>query len=61
MRTTEESGAAQRPDRLTIRVSRDGGRTYETTVRVRAEERLWPWRLGNWPECRCPQHRPSCS
>lgn len=42
---------------LTIRVSRDGGKTYETTAVVHSGDKLSPLEVSTWPPCRCPLHR----
>ncbi|MGW1008203.1 hypothetical protein [Streptomyces chartreusis] len=44
---------------MTIRISRDGGRTYADPIEVRPNPNLPPtnaWAEG-WPPCDCPKHR----
>ncbi|MFC8013294.1 hypothetical protein [Streptomyces cinereoruber] len=43
---------------LTIRISRDSGRTYGPPVTVTTEDNPQPLASSQWPPCRCPQHRP---
>jgi hypothetical protein len=44
---------------MTIRISRDSGRTYTEPIEVRANPNRPPsnaWAEG-WPPCQCPTHR----
>ncbi|UUS31519.1 MULTISPECIES: hypothetical protein [Streptomyces] len=51
-----EAGA---PPLLTLRVSRDGGRTWSAPRVYRATDRLPPLMSGVWPPCRCPRCAPA--
>ncbi|MFF8385101.1 hypothetical protein ACF053_15845 [Streptomyces kanasensis] len=51
-----EAGA---PPLLTLRVSRDGGRTWSAPRAYRATDRLPPLMSGVWPPCRCPRCAPA--
>ncbi|URM91065.1 hypothetical protein LUW75_14915 [Streptomyces sp. MRC013] len=44
---------------LTLRVSRDGGRTWGERTVVRSREKLAPPHSSVWPPCRCPKCRPA--
>ncbi|MFJ3162125.1 hypothetical protein [Streptomyces kanasensis] len=44
---------------LTLRVSRDGGRTWSAPRAYRATDRLPPLMSGVWPPCRCPRCAPA--
>ncbi|MFD8954609.1 hypothetical protein ACFV0B_37785 [Streptomyces xanthophaeus] len=48
----------QAPPMLTIRVSRDGGRTYGPARVIPAGSDLEPLLTMQWPPCQCPQHCP---
>ncbi|MEU8943565.1 hypothetical protein AB0C97_36855 [Streptomyces goshikiensis] len=48
-----------RPPMLTIRVSRDGGRTYGPARVIPAGSDLEPLLTSQWPPCRCPRHCPA--
>ncbi|MFD8147349.1 hypothetical protein [Streptomyces sp. NPDC059708] len=52
---TDEDGAEQ--PRMTIRVSRDGGRTYGPSVECRVDAASTPLYTQQYPPCECPQHR----
>ncbi|NUK94016.1 hypothetical protein HRW16_19695 [Streptomyces lunaelactis] len=44
---------------MTIRISRDNGRTYTDPIDVQADPNRPPsnaWAEG-WPPCQCPKHR----
>lgn len=43
---------------LTLRVSRDSGRTWASRTVVRSTDTLAPLLTSLWPPCRCPLHRP---
>ncbi|WP_281209161.1 hypothetical protein [Streptomyces sp. Isolate_45] len=43
--------------RMTIRVSRDGGRTYGPAVESRAGAGSTPMYSIQFPPCQCPRHR----
>lgn len=43
--------------RLTIRVSRDSGRTWGPRHLVIPGDRLPEWESSAWPPCECPKHR----
>lgn len=48
------------PDRplMTMRVSRDGGRTWSPVREIRPDDcDLHPWEAIVWPPCACPLHR----
>ncbi|GHA21014.1 hypothetical protein GCM10010329_50570 [Streptomyces spiroverticillatus] len=49
--------AQKKPDftLLTIRVSRDSGKTWEPKREVRSSEKLAPLPIGAWPMCECPR------
>lgn len=51
------SKAADGPPRMTMRVSRDGGRTYGPQMEVRTGEVPVPMYTQQYPPCQCPQHR----
>lgn len=51
-------GQEQRPV-LTIRVSRDGGRTYGPPVTVDPDRDVVPEITSQYPPCRCPLHCPA--
>ncbi|MEW2374224.1 hypothetical protein AB0940_33455 [Streptomyces sp. NPDC006656] len=53
-RTTDDG--PERP-RMTIRVSRDGGRTYGPPVECRVNGASAPMYSQQYPPCECPQHR----
>lgn len=58
MNTSPELPGAAPPARLmTIRVSRDSGKTYGAPIEVRAGDDLPPMWTSIWPPCGCPQHR----
>ncbi|OPF79649.1 hypothetical protein VT50_0215435 [Streptomyces antioxidans] len=40
---------------MTMRVSRDGGKTYGPTRVVRTTEPLRPLETSVWPPCQCPR------
>lgn len=42
---------------LTLRVSRDGGRTWETRREIHSTDPLAPLMTSMWPPCQCPRHR----
>ncbi|MFG3223068.1 hypothetical protein [Streptomyces sp. NPDC048185] len=42
---------------MTIRVSRDGGRTYGELIEVEPVGFLPPVQIDQWPPCQCPKHR----
>lgn len=46
-----------RETRMTIRVSRDSGRTYGPTTKVRTGDDVPPPMTSTWPPCECPRHR----
>jgi hypothetical protein len=47
--------------RMTLRVSRDGGRTWSRRRTVRADKRA-PLEVSSvWPPCQCPRHREEIS
>lgn len=48
----------QAPPMLTLRVSRDGGRTYGPARVIPAGADLEPLLSSQWPPCRCPRHCP---
>lgn len=50
------SGAPERP-LLTLRVSRDSGRTYEPEKRFYSRDCEPPLLNGTYPPCECPRHR----
>ncbi|URN16449.1 hypothetical protein MW084_11440 [Streptomyces sudanensis] len=52
MSTGEADGSAPL---LTLRVSRDGGRTWGPRRTYRPTDRLVPLTTGIWPPCRCPR------
>lgn len=42
---------------MTLRVSRDGGRTWSPIQEIRPDDSgLSPQMLSAWPPCRCPRH-----
>ena len=43
--------------RLTLRVSRDGGRTFGPVRVVTARDCQEPLLLSTWPPCECPRCR----
>lgn len=47
------------PSLMTLRVSRDGGRTFGPVREIRADDRsLSPLDVTSaWPPCQCPRHR----
>jgi hypothetical protein len=45
------------PPLMTIRVSRDSGRTYGPRIDVRPTDNLQPDATSAWPPCQCPKHR----
>ncbi|CAL9294385.1 hypothetical protein [Streptomyces sp. NPDC095602] len=42
---------------LTLRVSRDGGRTWGDRTVVHSRDRLAPLHTSVWPPCACPRCR----
>ncbi|MCL7370422.1 hypothetical protein [Streptomyces ardesiacus] len=42
---------------MTIRVSRDSGRTYGEQIEVTPDDWLPPLQADVWPPCQCPRHR----
>ncbi|WBB64090.1 hypothetical protein O7599_16915 [Streptomyces sp. WMMC500] len=52
----EASSAPERP-LLTLRVSRDSGRTYEPEKRFYARDCEPSLLNGTYPPCECPRHR----
>ncbi|MEU0289921.1 hypothetical protein [Streptomyces sp. NPDC006147] len=53
---------------LTVRVSRDGGRTYSAPAALavphddpQTADVLAQLRADRWPPCRCPEHRAAAS
>jgi hypothetical protein len=40
---------------LTMRVSRESGKTWQRKREVRSNEKLAPLPVGAWPMCECPQ------
>jgi hypothetical protein len=51
-------GDDERPWKLlTIRVSRDSGRTYGEPIEYLAGDYLPPIQTNEWPPCQCPKHR----
>ncbi|MEW2553673.1 hypothetical protein AB0957_18300 [Streptomyces zhihengii] len=42
---------------LTLRVSRDSGRTWSPLVEIISADKLVPVSSSTWPPCECPQHR----
>lgn len=42
---------------LTIRVSRDSGRTYGEPIEYRPDDELPPMQSQAWPPCQCPKHQ----
>lgn len=59
--TRPESHGTADPGRplLTLRVSRDGGRTWGARTVVHREADLTPLRSSVWPPCRCPACDPA--
>ncbi len=51
------SRAANGRTLLTLRVSRDGGRTYGPPRTVTGADTLPPLLTATWPPCRCPRCR----
>lgn len=43
---------------MTIRVSRDGGRTWERPLRIHRSDNLQPLRSSVWPPCECHRCMP---
>lgn len=54
----EHDGPVDRP-LMTLRVSRDGGRTWSPVREVWPDDcDVAPWSLCDyWPPCTCPRHR----
>ncbi|MDV9190943.1 hypothetical protein R6L23_22475 [Streptomyces sp. SR27] len=42
---------------LTLRVSRDSGKTWGPLVEVTTDDNLVPLNTSAWPPCQCPKHR----
>ncbi|MER6480924.1 hypothetical protein [Streptomyces filamentosus] len=42
---------------MTLRVSRDSGRTWGPRVEVPSDPKMTPLRTSVWPPCECPRHR----
>lgn len=43
---------------MTLRISRDGGRTWAPVREIRADDcDVHPWESIVWPPCLCPLHR----
>jgi hypothetical protein len=42
---------------LTLRVSRDSGRTWDTRRVISNRDNLVPLLTSQWPPCLCPKHR----
>ncbi|ADI10664.1 hypothetical protein SBI_07544 [Streptomyces bingchenggensis BCW-1] len=40
---------------MTLRVSRDGGKTYGPTRVIRSTDPLRPLETSVWPPCQCPR------
>ncbi len=54
----EQYRAPQPPTRLlSLRVSRDGGRSWGPVRSITSDEVLAPLATGVWPPCRCPRCR----
>lgn len=56
---TADGDQEQPKKMLTIRVSRDGGRTYGPPVEVDPDRDCTPEITSQWPLCRCPRHCPA--
>ncbi|MFI9721064.1 hypothetical protein ACIHFE_15650 [Streptomyces sp. NPDC052396] len=57
---TEQQQGAQRPVKMTMRVSRDTGRTWGPTVQVPATKEATGERAsGAFPPCGCPRCAPA--
>lgn len=54
VRRTADGDQEQPKKSLTIRVSRDGGRTYGPPVEVDPDRDCTPEITSQWPLCRCP-------
>ena len=52
------SGDGPNRDRMTMRVSRDGGRTWSRPVVVREGDHLPVLDSMTWPPCECPRCKP---
>lgn len=54
--TEETENAPETPAQplLTLRVSRDGGKSWEPEKVIRADDDLEPLMTSAWPPCRCP-------
>ncbi|MCP9958608.1 hypothetical protein [Streptomyces sudanensis] len=53
-READGAGRAGEPPLLTLRVSRDGGRTWSAPTILRDREKLTPAYSPAWPPCACP-------
>jgi hypothetical protein len=54
---TPDTNPAEPRPLMTIRVSRDSGRTYGPPTRVMPGDPVPPMAHMTWPPCRCPIHR----
>ncbi|MFE7620943.1 hypothetical protein [Streptomyces sp. NPDC057496] len=51
------AGQQPGPVLMSLRVSRDGGRTYGPVREFRRGDDLPPLESSTWPPCQCPRHR----